>query len=443
MRRIVKILIMTILLSPVAVLPSRAAEVALDPSNPVVTVGSIFSIDITISLDQETGEELAGGVIDLGYDDSVVEIVDVAVDPGWDFLPDPGSKTGAGLWEGIGFDVFDNPVVTGNAVIATVSLEARAAGTSALMILSTSRFFSATAEFFPNITDASIRVNTPPAADGRLVTTNEDTALPITLTGSDADGDPLSFAVAGSPSNGSLSGTAPNLIYTPDANFNGSDSFTFKVNDGNADSNPATVSITVNPVNDPPLADPNGPYRATVGRAVSFNGAGSSDADGTIVSYAWNFGDSSMGSGINPAHTYAAAGNYTVRLTVTDNDSLTHTATTTTDIQPVQNRPPVADAGPDQTVVVGDTVVLDGSWSYDDEGDVLNWNWSFVSKPTPSTATLDTTDPVYPTFVVDVEGTYVVQLVVNDGTVDSAPDTVRISTVNSALPAVYLLLLDQ
>jgi hypothetical protein len=56
------------------------------------------------------------------------------------------------------------------------------------------------------------------------------------------------------PAHGTLSGTAPNLTYTPDSNFNGSDSFTFKANDGHADSNVATVSITVTPVQDAPVA---------------------------------------------------------------------------------------------------------------------------------------------------------------------------------------------
>jgi hypothetical protein len=75
----------------------------------------------------------------------------------------------------------------------------------------------------------------------------------ITLTGSDADGDPLTFAIVTGPANGVLSGTAPNVTYTPAANYSGSDSFTFKVNDGTVDSTVATVSITVQAA---PLAVP-------------------------------------------------------------------------------------------------------------------------------------------------------------------------------------------
>ena len=256
MSRILKILIMTILLNPVVVLPALAAEVALEPSNPLVTVGSKFSIDITISLDPATGEQLAGGVIDLGYDDSVVEIVSVTIDPGWDFMPDPGSKAGTGLWEGIGFDVFDNPAVTADAIIATVTLEARGAGASALSILPSSQFFSTTVRISPTITSASITVNTAPVANNQALTTDEDIAVAITLTGSDVESDPLSFTVATGPTNGSLSGAAPNLTYTPNAGFSGSDGFTFTANDGFSDSNTATVSITVNTVIEVPIPAP-------------------------------------------------------------------------------------------------------------------------------------------------------------------------------------------
>jgi hypothetical protein len=95
-------------------------------------------------------------------------------------------------------------------------------------------------------------VNQPPTATPQDKTTNEDTSVGITLTGNDPDNDSLTFQVVTGPSHGSLSGTAPNLTYTPTSNYHGSDSFTFTVNDGTATSAPATVDITVNPVNDAP-----------------------------------------------------------------------------------------------------------------------------------------------------------------------------------------------
>ena len=83
--------------------------------------------------------------------------------------------------------------------------------------------------------------------------------------------------------------------------------------------------------------------------STTFNGSGSSDPDGTITSYAWTFGDGGSASGMTVSHAYATAGSYTVRLTVTDN--LGATGSTTVSVT-VMNRPPVANAGPDQTATV-------------------------------------------------------------------------------------------
>jgi hypothetical protein len=96
---------------------------------------------------------------------------------------------------------------------------------------------------------------TPPIADYDSVSTPEDSVLAITLTGSDPDGDSLTYEVVTQPAHGLLSGTAPNVTYTPATNYNGADSFTFKVNNGTLNSSAATVSITVSAVNDVPVAD--------------------------------------------------------------------------------------------------------------------------------------------------------------------------------------------
>jgi hypothetical protein len=96
-------------------------------------------------------------------------------------------------------------------------------------------------------------VNDAPVAQDQTVTTDEDVALPIVLVGADLDGDALTYAVLAAPSHGTLMGTGANLTYMPASNYNGPDTFTFKVNDGQVDSNVATVAITVRPVNDVPV----------------------------------------------------------------------------------------------------------------------------------------------------------------------------------------------
>ena len=106
-------------------------------------------------------------------------------------------------------------------------------------------------------------------------------------------------------------------------------------------------------------------------------------------------------------------------------DSLPDTVSITTG-----NSRPVANAGPDQTVFVGNTVHLDGSTSRDADGDALRYRWSLTAVPAGSVATLSDPAAVQPSFVADLPGTYVAQLIVNDGTVDSLPDTVMITTAN-------------
>src|SRR5439155_1283648 len=98
-------------------------------------------------------------------------------------------------------------------------------------------------------------VNDPPAANDQSLTSAEDTPLAITLTGSDIDGDPLSYSIVTAPAHGTLTGSGANRTYLPATNFFGADKFTFKATDGQLDSSDATITIQVTPVNDPPVAN--------------------------------------------------------------------------------------------------------------------------------------------------------------------------------------------
>jgi hypothetical protein len=93
------------------------------------------------------------------------------------------------------------------------------------------------------------------------------------------------------------------------------------------------------------------------------------------------------------------------------------------------NIPPVADCGDAQLDIITETVQLDGSGSSDSDGDDLNYQWSILSKPGSSNSALSSATAEDPTFVADVTGTYEIQLVVNDGTVDSDPCTVTITVI--------------
>ncbi|MEM7127256.1 MAG: Ig-like domain-containing protein [Chloroflexota bacterium] len=93
----------------------------------------------------------------------------------------------------------------------------------------------------------------PPVANDESIVTDEDMPIGVLLTATDVNNDLLTFNIVTNPNNGTIEGVPPNLIYTPNSDFNGTDSFTFIVNDGTSDSNMATVSITVNPAPDLPV----------------------------------------------------------------------------------------------------------------------------------------------------------------------------------------------
>jgi len=130
-------------------------------------------------------------------------------------------------------------------------------------------------------------VNDAPAADSKAISTPEDTAVAITLSGADVDGDTLSFGLVTNASHGTLSGTGANLTYTPTPNFNGIDSFTYRTSDGLLNSNLATVSITVSPVNDAPTGTVTITGTAMQGQTLTA-GNTLADADGVgTIGYQW------------------------------------------------------------------------------------------------------------------------------------------------------------
>ena len=138
----------------------------------------------------------------------------------------------------------------------------------------------------------------------------------------------------------------------------------------------------IGPTNSPPTAHAGGPYQALTLAAVAAQGGASSDSDGTIVSYAWTWGDGSPNSGgVSASHQYARSGIYTISLVVTDNAGATATAATTATIS---NRAPTANAGGPYAVQPGVAFTANGSGSSDLDGSIASYRWNW-GDGTPAT----------------------------------------------------------
>jgi PKD repeat protein len=171
----------------------------------------------------------------------------------------------------------------------------------------------------------------PVLAQPSDMTVNEGASATQQLTATDADipANTLTFSKVSGPTFMTVS--ASGLIsLTPGGSDAGSYPVTVRVSDGTANDT-KSFTITVNNVNNAPTANAGGPYTGSVNIAVSFNGTGSSDPDGDVLTYSWDFGDLSSGTGSTTTHTYTAAGVYTVVLTVSDG-TLSDTDTTTATI---------------------------------------------------------------------------------------------------------------
>lgn len=266
------------------------------------------------------------------------------------------------------------------------------------------------------------------------------TGTTVTLNGSsssDADGNPLTYlwSLVSVPSGSGATLTGPTTVKpTFLADKTGQYVAQLLVNDGLVSSTAATVTITTTPGNSAPVANAGPDQAVQAGATVTLDGSASNDVDGNPLTYQWTLVSVPAGSTaklLNPTNvmpTFVAdkTGQYVAQLLVNDG-KVTSTQDTVTITTTGGNTAPVANAGPDQSVSAGMTVTLNASGSHDADQNVLTYDWSFVSIPSGSAATLSNPTAAAPTFVAEKAGQYVVQLIVNDGTVNSTPDTVIIA----------------
>lgn len=207
-----------------------------------------------------------------------------------------------------------------------------------------------------------------------------------------------------------------------------------EVSDGELFSELALVTVVASePVNSAPVANAGGNRNVTTQTMVMLDASASYDDDGDPLSYSWRLTarpEQSTtvlvgGGDITAAFLADEDGVYEVELTVDDGRE------TSTDVVQITattgNSPPNAHAGSNQNAIVGQQIELDGTGSNDPDGDPLSYRWRITSQPIDSNVQLSSPLTARPRFTPHAAGTYVIELVVNDGQADSDPASVTVT----------------
>ena len=271
-----------------------------------------------------------------------------------------------------------------------------------------------------NITISTI--NDPPIANSDSIKVDEDSFVQITLKGSDPEGNTINYTIVSNPINGKLTGTPPNLVYTPNPDYNGTDSFTFKVNDGSLDSQPAKIDITINPVNDKPTVE-SFSITTKEDTSVSFTFKGK-DIDNDVLTFTYTKPLHGNVFGSPPIWSYKPDPNFygedSFTYSASDNNDKSDSAVVSITVEPV-NDPPTAEP---QTIRTKEDIPIEITLKGSDiENDPLTFR--IVSEPIKGT--IEGTPPrlIYKPNA-DFYGNDAFKYVSNDGELDSPSVTVDI-----------------
>ena len=424
----------------------QKSDVWLTLSSASVSLGEPLTVGVYMDF---SDDPTLGGGIDITYDnlalafDSFTPSAELGGDIALSRAPENLSIELNGLSFG------DINGIGGPKLIGTVTFNTLTAGTTNLSLADNDApvggFYSAVT-LVPqtvNYTGASLVIisNTAPVANAASIVTNEDTAINGALSASDAEANALTYSLITNGTQGvvNLTNTATgDYTYTPNANVNGTDAFTFKANDGLADSNTATVTVAINPVNDVPLANDGS---LTMAEDTVVNGVLSgSDVDGDALTYSLvangTQGVVNLTSATTGTYTYTpnvnANGTDTFTFRVNDGLADSIAATVTPSISPVNDVPVVVDDSvvTDEDVPLTTANVLAND--FDPDGDALS--------------IVNNTQPVNGTVSNNGDGTFIYTPSANFNgsdsfsyTVDDGNGGIATATVNITVNAVDAL----
>jgi hypothetical protein len=288
-----------------------------------------------------------------------------------------------------------------------------------------------------NVSTASINitpVNDAPVANDGTATTNEDTPVGITLTGSDLDGDGITYGLLALPAHGTITGSGANLTYTPAANFNGTDQLTFKVTDPSGATDSAVIDITVNPTNDGPTAT-NQSVGTNEGTPVDITIV-ANDVDGDALTYTpttptANGGTISCAAEVctyTPPSGFSGTDSFTVL--VEDPSAASATSTVTVSVSALNNTAPQINDG--SVAVLEDTLRAFSLLSADADGDPRTY--SVQTYPAAGSLTCSSSGACTYLPPANFAGsqTFVVQVNDGRGGIDNATITLAVANLNDA-----------
>lgn len=294
--------------------------------------------------------------------------------------------------------------------------------------------------------------NLPPVADAGASQTAHKNET-VFLDGSrshDMDGDTLSFVwtITTQPASSKatlIDATSPYPSIAID--IPGEYVISLVVNDGISDSNTATVRVTDRNIT--PIAFAGHDITQEVNSLITLDASASLDADGDALHYQWSITSAPANSvarlsdstDFHPTFTPDIAGDYLLQLVVDDGDSTStpstiHIHANTAGQPAITNTKPVASASGSATVTTNTLVTLSASASHDANGDPLTYLWSVLAAPSSATSKLVNETSVSPSITPDVAGSYVIQLIVNDGKTNSNPASVTITVNDPAVVSV-------
>jgi hypothetical protein len=329
-----------------------------------------------------------------------------------------------------------------NPILLTTTISNLVAGTYVFQ-LSATDIIGAVGTDFVTIT-VNTASNIPPVANAGL---NKNITLPtnsVTLTGSGTDSDGVIVSYLWTKVSGPSTFTivSPTLSTTVINNLvAGTYIFQLLVTDNQGATNAATATVTVNaaPINQPPTSNAGNDQTIQLPTSsVTLTGSGT-DGDGSIVGYLWTKISGTGGTITTPTSTTTtvtglSVGTYVFNLRVTDNGGLTANDTVVITVLAANNIPPIASAGPDQTIQLPTTLILNGSGS-DSDGTISTYLWTRVSGP--NTPTINTANTAATSVTDLAEGTYVFRMTVTDNNGGTDTDDATI-TVLPAVPAPTL-----